>query len=225
MEQEEKKDGEQKGDSGKQEEKKKEIESEHKVKGESELGEEKSKEKKRETVYQKGRRRTPTHKHEYQKAPQQKAFAQKRFQKAEEVQKPVGEITLEEERKERKVVDVNGRKKLVKTYEFTFVLRPDLGDEREKEVIGEIEKFISDKGAEITLKEEWGEKEFAYKIGKYDRGKYIYLEYESTGGFHDELRKFLERHDSVLRYLIVKKEKIETKGHIWRRKMRQELSQ
>ena len=225
MEQEEKKDGEQKNeDSGKKEEKK-EIESKHKVKDESELEEEKSKEKKRETVYQKGRRRISTHKHEYQKTSQQKAFTQKRVQKIEEVQKPVSEITLEEEKKERKVVDINGRKKLVKPYEFTFVLRPDLGDEREKEVIDEIEKFILDKGAEITLREEWGEREFAYKIGKYDRGKYIYFEYESTGGFHDELRKFLERHDAVLRYLIVKKEKIETKGHIWRRKMRQELSQ
>jgi len=127
-------------------------------------------------------------------------------------------------RKERKVVDVNGRKKLVKTYEFTLVLRPDLA-EREAEVLDEIEKYISNSGANIVKKEGWGERELAYRIGRYDRGKYIYYEYESTGLFHDEFRKFLERHDAVLRYLFVKKEKIETKGHLWWKKMREQLSQ
>jgi len=136
----------------------------------------------------------------------------------------IKEKIKKEMRKERKVVDVNGRKKLVKTYEFTLIIRPDLG-EREAEVLDEIEKYISNSGANIVKKEEWGERELAYRIGRYDRGKYIYYEYESTGLFHDEFRKFLERHDAVLRYLFVKKEKIETKGHLWWKKMKEQLSQ
>jgi ribosomal protein S6 len=64
----------------------------------------------------------------------------------------------------------------------------------------------------------------AYRIKRYDRGKYFYFEYKSTGEGEQELRKFLETHDDVLRYLIVKKEKIETKGHLWRQKMKEALS-
>jgi small subunit ribosomal protein S6 len=141
-----------------------------------------------------------------------------------EVEKYVSDEIKEAESKGKNYVERNGRLKRIKVYEFTVVIRPDLGQQKEKEVIEEIKDFVSRKVGLIIEEKNWGEKELAYRIKRYDRGKYFYFEYKSTGEGEQELRKFLETHDDVLRYLIVKKEKIETKGHLWRQKMKEALS-
>jgi small subunit ribosomal protein S6 len=122
-------------------------------------------------------------------------------------------------------IEENGRLKRLKDYEFTVVISPDLGEKKEKELIDAIKDFIERKVGKIIYEKSEGEKELAYRIKKYDRGKFFYIEYKSTGRGEEELRKFLETEEYVLRYLIVRKEKIETKGHIWRAKMKKELSQ
>lgn len=122
-------------------------------------------------------------------------------------------------------IEEKGRLKRLKDYEFTVVISPDLGEKKEKELIDAIRDFIERKVGKIIYERSEGEKELAYKIKKYNRGKFFYFEYKSTGRGEQELRKFLETEEHVLRYLIVRKEKVETKGHIWRAKMRKELSQ
>ncbi len=119
----------------------------------------------------------------------------------------------------------NGRLKKIKVYEFTVAIRPDLSEDQGNIFMETLKNFISEKLGRIIKEEKWGERVLAYPIGRYDRAKYFYFEYESTGNGDVEFRKFLETSQEVLRYLIVKKEKIETRGHIWRRKVKQELSQ
>lgn len=141
-----------------------------------------------------------------------------------EIEKYISEEIKEAESKGQNYLVRNERLKRIKIYEFTVVIRPDLGQQKEREVIEEIKDFISRKVGLIIDEKNWGEKELAYRIKRYERGKYFYFEYKSIGEGEQELRKFLETHDDVLRYLIIKKEKIETKGHLWRQKMKETLS-
>lgn len=108
----------------------------------------------------------------------------------------------------------------IKDYELTIILKPDLGEAEEKEVVSQIKTQIMKNLGKITYEEGPDTKVFAYNIGKYDRGRYYYVEY--SGIAQPEI-KFLKLNPNVLRYLLVLKEPAETKGHIWRRKMKENL--
>lgn len=108
----------------------------------------------------------------------------------------------------------------IRDYELTIVLRPDLPEAEEAEAIKQIKEQIQKNLGKITYEEEPKTRIFAYNIGKYDRGKYYYIEYS---GIAEPEIKFLKLNPYVLRYLLVLKEPIESKGHIWRKKMKEDL--
>lgn len=108
----------------------------------------------------------------------------------------------------------------IRDYELTIILRPDLSDAEEKEVVSQIKSQISKNLGKINYEEGPNQRILAYNIGKYDRGKFYYVEY--SGVAQPEI-KFLKLNPNVLRYLLVLKEPVETKGHIWRKKMKENL--
>lgn len=118
---------------------------------------------------------------------------------------------------------VGDRFKRIRAYEFTVAVRPDLSEEHESELMSKLEELIKKNVGDIVKKEVWGIKPLWYRIKKYDRAKFYHFEYESIGVGEKSLRSFLDTNPDFLRYLIVKKEKILTKGHIWRQKVKEQL--
>lgn len=104
-------------------------------------------------------------------------------------------------------------------YELTVVIRPGT-DEEYEDVKQMVEKIITENGGQIVKFEDWGMKDLAYEVRKFDKAKYIYFEFKGNGPvINKQLERNLLTDERILRYLVVRKEKIETKGHEWRRKM------
>lgn len=133
----------------------------------------------------------------------------------------IAQIVEESLSKGQKYFERNGQIFKIRDYELTIILKPDLSDANEKELIEQIKSQIRKNLGKINYEEEPKLRLFAYNIGKYDRGKYYYVEYS---GIAEPEITFLKLNPGVIRYLLVLKEPIETKGHIWRRKVKESLA-
>lgn len=92
-------------------------------------------------------------------------------------------------------------------YEVALVLHPDLEIDIEN-VLKKIEKILTDLGAKIYKKDNWGKKKLAYKINKQDWGIYVFYEIEIDPAKTRDVNNRLRITEEVIRFLIVSIEDI-----------------
>ncbi|ADQ15776.1 30S ribosomal protein S6 [Halanaerobium hydrogeniformans] len=93
-----------------------------------------------------------------------------------------------------------------RTYETTFVLKPDLEDEEKEQILTRVKNTILDHDGEITEVDAWGKRQLAYEIKDYRSGDYTILEMNAKTSVVKELERIFKIMDGVIRYLVVKKE-------------------
>lgn len=92
-------------------------------------------------------------------------------------------------------------------YETVFMLTPVLSEEQMKEAVKKYEDHLTNHGATIVHRENWGLRKLAYPIQKKTTGFYHLLEYTNDGSLIAELEVQLKRDERVLRFLTVKLDK------------------
>jgi small subunit ribosomal protein S6 len=95
---------------------------------------------------------------------------------------------------------------MVRIYEATFILKPDLEEEVRDETIERVKDIITDNGGEIVETDVWGSKKLAYEINDYRTGFYTLITLKGDKEVVDELERNFKIMDDVLRYLIIRKE-------------------
>ena len=90
-------------------------------------------------------------------------------------------------------------------YETLFVVHPERGS-RMKEFIERFKKVIEGQQGTVSLVDEWGMRDLAYRIDKQSKGVYALLRYQATGRAVEELERNLKLTDGILRYLTVRTE-------------------
>ena len=65
-------------------------------------------------------------------------------------------------------------------YETLFVVHPERGS-RMKEFIEKFKKVIEGQEGTVSLVDEWGMRDLAYRIEKQSKGVYALLRYQATG--------------------------------------------
>jgi small subunit ribosomal protein S6 len=90
-----------------------------------------------------------------------------------------------------------------KRYETVFILTPVLSDDQAKEAAKKFEKVLTDQGAKITHRENWGLKKLAYQIQKKSTGFYHLIEYSGKGTEIAELELQFKRDERILRFLTI----------------------
>lgn len=83
------------------------------------------------------------------------------------------------------------------TYEC--VLITEKGDAK---LLKNVEDIISQFGGKVTNKDDWGEKNFAYRIGQLSKGHYHVWTIAGDSVDVKELKNRLNIEDGVVRYLI-----------------------
>ena len=94
----------------------------------------------------------------------------------------------------------------MKNYETVFILSTTIDEQTTKATIEKFTNLISSQG-QIQKIDEWGKRRLAYEINKTNEGYYVYVEFAAESDFVAELERNYRIADSVLRYLVVKKEK------------------
>lgn len=94
----------------------------------------------------------------------------------------------------------------MRDYEITVVLKPDLEDEAQSEILSRIEGWLSQDGDEDQLNtNHWGMKTLAYPIRNYTEGYYVYYEVSLNPAGINEIERNFTYVDEILRHLVVRK--------------------
>ncbi len=94
-------------------------------------------------------------------------------------------------------------------YEVVFIVKQDASASHVESVAQECVSIIKEHGGEITKTEFCGLRNLAYPIKKNKRGHYVLLNIASEGNGVIELERKLRINEDILRFLIVKVEKLD----------------
>ena len=92
----------------------------------------------------------------------------------------------------------------MREYEIMTIHRPDLAEDDIDKRITELESYLSEQGANVTNRDMWGKRRFAYEIDHISEGYYTVLTFQSGTETIDPLDRMLSLADEVVRHKIVR---------------------
>ena len=90
-------------------------------------------------------------------------------------------------------------------YETIFIVNSELDEESNRAVIDKFKTMIESVG-QLEALEEWGKRRLAYPINDMTEGYYVLVRHRAPADFPRELERVLKITDSILKFLIIRKE-------------------
>ena len=91
-------------------------------------------------------------------------------------------------------------------YEIMFIVKTDIDEKTQKDVVKTFEKVLTDMKAKINNTKDMGQKKLAYPINKQLRGNYYVFNVEAST---DEVKEFDRKariDENILRHIIIREE-------------------
>lgn len=89
-------------------------------------------------------------------------------------------------------------------YETIIIVRPDITEDKEREVIRRYVEFLEDSGVRRTSSESWGRKKLAYPVKTFKEGYYHDFTFVSEESFIDDLNRKYDADDDIIKHIIVR---------------------
>jgi len=99
-------------------------------------------------------------------------------------------------------------------YEGLFLIDNAHANTEWDNVVKRIQDILQKNGTEILKIEKWGEKKLAYKIKGHKRGTYLLIHFNANNSAITTLRRDFQLSDYIVRFLIIKDDKIEDLSQI-----------
>ncbi len=96
-------------------------------------------------------------------------------------------------------------------YENTLIARQDLPKTELTKIKEKYNNLINNNSGKVIKIEEWGLLNLARKIKKYNKGFYIHYKFEGSKETLNEINKKIKIDGSIIRHLVVKYKKLDTK--------------
>jgi small subunit ribosomal protein S6 len=103
-------------------------------------------------------------------------------------------------------------------YENTIVAKQDLAEKELKTLKEKYNEIINTTSGKVVKIEEWGFLNLANKIKNYKKGFYIHFKFEGNKITLNEIEKKIKIDGSIIRHLIVKYKKLDTKNEFFSKK-------
>ncbi len=97
-----------------------------------------------------------------------------------------------------RIVEITNKK-----YEIMLVWQPELLEAALDKKLKEFEDFLAENGGKVDQKENWGKKQLAYRIKRFDKGIYVNYLVELPSNTLSELDNYLRIHTDVIRHLVL----------------------
>ncbi len=94
----------------------------------------------------------------------------------------------------------------MRKYEIMYIIRPDMEEEAQKELIERFNKILTDNGAEITKVDEMGKRRLAYEINEYRDGYYVVVNFTSNDEAVREFDRQAKYSDDIIRHMAIRDE-------------------
>ncbi len=95
------------------------------------------------------------------------------------------------------------RRQLVKEYELTVLIHPDLEADLETP-LAKVRDIITTAGGSIVREDNWGKKKLQYPIKREEFAVYVYMDVELPADAPLKISNILNITEEVVRYLLVK---------------------
>ena len=102
-------------------------------------------------------------------------------------------------------------------YENTIIARQDLAENELKNIKDKYNDIINNSSGKVIKIEEWGILNLANKIKNYKKGFYIHFKFQGGKKTLDEINKKIKVDNSVIRYLTVKYNKLDTENEFFKK--------
>ena len=89
-------------------------------------------------------------------------------------------------------------------YEHTFIAKQDLEENQSQELINKCSDIIKKSSGTVLKTEEWGLRNLSRNIKNNKKGFYFHIKFKGDGKAIEELEKFLNIDQTVIRFLTVK---------------------
>ena len=94
----------------------------------------------------------------------------------------------------------------MKAYEMLYFVDPGLEEEAREALAARIESTITGQDGVIDSVEPWGKRKLAYEINKLQEGDYTLVNFSADPTSIAELDRVLRITDSVVRFIVVRKD-------------------
>ncbi|MCF0109574.1 MAG: 30S ribosomal protein S6 [Erysipelotrichaceae bacterium] len=94
----------------------------------------------------------------------------------------------------------------MKKYEVMYIVNASLEDEKRAALIESLHGIITNHGGNIVKVDEWGIREFAYRIEDMTKGYYVVTTFEANAEGVSEFDRLSRINPNVVRHMIIKME-------------------
>ena len=91
-------------------------------------------------------------------------------------------------------------------YEIMFIVKTDIDEKTQKDVVKTFEKVLTDMKAKINNTKDKGQKKLAYPINKQLRGNYYVFNVEASTDAVKEFDRKARIDENILRHIIIREE-------------------
>jgi small subunit ribosomal protein S6 len=92
----------------------------------------------------------------------------------------------------------------MRVYEELFIVKPDAPEEEVESFIEQVKQVISTGHGNVDKVDNWGIRKLAYKISKYNEGRYVLVVFSSTPDLVREVERRMRVADLVIKFITVR---------------------
>lgn len=94
----------------------------------------------------------------------------------------------------------------MRKYEVMYIINASVEEEKRAALIETLSKIITDNGGKVNKTDEWGMRDFAYRIDDMTKGYYVVLVFEADNACVKEFDRLMRINPNVVRFMITKDE-------------------
>jgi small subunit ribosomal protein S6 len=110
-------------------------------------------------------------------------------------------------------------------YELMVIYSPNLTEDEQRQQFQQVEELLKHENARISLVEHWGKRKLAYLVKKQRQGIYDWFYFELDPSRISEIDRKLKMSEVILRFMIIKMEKLQIQNLNREIQRRQEAAQ
>ena len=94
----------------------------------------------------------------------------------------------------------------MKKYEVMYIINSSVEDEKRNSVVETVANIITENGGKVNKTDEWGMRDFAYRIDDMTKGYYVVVAFEADNACVKEFDRLMRINANVVRFMITRDE-------------------
>lgn len=97
----------------------------------------------------------------------------------------------------------------MRKYEVMYIINESVDTDARAELIANLSGIITSNGGNVIKTDEWGLKEFAYRIDDMKKGYYVVTSFEADNACVKEFDRLMGINSNVVRFMITRDESVQ----------------